>query len=140
MKNIDMLDMTDQQLNLALAELVYNARECRRDTDSRVVIIGDFGTYNTHPLTGDWKKAKWRDTPEEAWEDIPNYCNDPATSLEVQAAACEVHPNTYIRYLEKIKWGQSTGWKVSNRVVAQLCNASPRERAEAAFMTLSDRD
>ncbi|WP_418026239.1 hypothetical protein [Paenibacillus sp. JJ1722] len=76
----------------------------------------------------------------KAWAGaIPNYCNDPAASLEVQAAACEVDPNEYIRNLEKVKWGQSTGWKVSNRVVAQLCNASPRERAEAAYMTLSSR-
>ncbi|WP_342419844.1 hypothetical protein [Paenibacillus sp. FSL H8-0168] len=128
-----MLDMTDQQINRALAELMG---------------------YRVVNLNPEWwrNKAYWvlnepleerqhigKGTEDEAWCEAPDYCNDAAASLEVQAAACEVHPNTYIRYLEKIKWGQSTGWKVSNRVVAQLCNASPRERAEAAYMTLSSR-
>ncbi|MFZ4916430.1 hypothetical protein [Paenibacillus sp. S29] len=120
-----MLDMTDQQLNRALAEFMGY---------SVTIYTNNFG----------WLIAPNGDTAQEslvtideAWDHAPNYCNDPAASLEVQAAACEVHPNTYIRNLEKIKWGQSTGWKVSNRVVAQLCNASPRERAEAAYMTLS---
>jgi hypothetical protein len=134
MIDMSVKDMTDQQLNRALAELMG---------------------YRVVNLNPEWwrNKAYWvlnepleerqhigKGTEDEAWREAPDYCNDTAASLEVQAAACEVHPNTYIRYLEKIKWGQSTGWKVSNRVVAQLCNASPRERAEAAYMTLSSQD
>ncbi len=106
-------DMTDQQLNIALDVLL--------------------GAKVDRGRPGNVLKDNYSVSPTD-------YCADPAASLEVQAAACEVHPNTYIRYLEKIKWGQSTGWKVSNRVVAQLCNASPRERAEAAYMTLSSQD
>ncbi|MCC3381919.1 hypothetical protein ACFQ5D_17970 [Paenibacillus farraposensis] len=142
MKNIDMLDMTDQQLNRVLAELVYNARECSRDTDSRVVIIGDFGTYNTHPLTGDWKKAKWRATAEEAWTDSTNYCADPAASLEVQAKAIEVDAEGYVNKLVAIMdagvfW--SSDCCLDPVGVSWLLTATPRQRAEAAHMTLSSR-
>ncbi|OBA07849.1 hypothetical protein A9P44_00410 [Paenibacillus polymyxa] len=117
-------DMTNQQLNDALRILLGWTK------------IGE------HPdgHFGCWKTPEGKMSGHLTSGKEPDYCNDAAASLEVQAAACEVHPNTYIRYLEKIKWGQSTGWKVSNRVVAQLCNASPRERAEAAYMTLSSKN
>lgn len=135
-------DMTEQQLNRTLAELIYNARECRRDTDSLVVIIGDFGTYNTHPLTGDWKKAKWRDTAEEAWTDIPNFSSDPAASLEVQAKAIEVDAEGYVNKLTTIVdacifW--SSDCCMDPIGVTWLMTATPRERAEAAYMTLSSK-
>ncbi|MEC4569328.1 hypothetical protein L8C07_25615 [Paenibacillus sp. CMAA1739] len=132
-------DMTDQQLNRTLAELIYNARECRRDTDSLVVIIGDFGTYNTHPLTGDWKKAKWRVTAEEAWTDIPNFSSDPAASLEVQAKAIEVSADKYVSNLDVIVNPDTIGdW--TNDEIAKLLIATPRKRAEAAYMTLSSQN
>lgn len=134
-------DMTDQQLNRVLAELSYNAQECSRDTDSRVVIIGDFGTYNTHPLTGDWKKAKWRDTAEEAWADIPGFSSDSAASLEVQARAIELDAEGYVLNLSN-QVAESLLRKTTSPyygLVSRMLNASPRERAEAAYMTLSSK-
>ncbi|MEK5085886.1 hypothetical protein MKY98_02905 [Paenibacillus sp. FSL M8-0228] len=125
-----MLDMTDQELNRALAEFMGYRLQTLEFDDIY------YSVANPHGFPG-----PYRYTVDDAFLcAAPEYSSDPAASLEVQAVACEVHPNTYIRYLEKIKWGQSTGWKVSNRVVAQLCNASPRERAEAAYLTLSIKD
>ncbi|MFD1777034.1 hypothetical protein [Paenibacillus rhizophilus] len=130
-------NMTDQQLNRALAVLMYNARVCGRDTDSRVVIMGDFGEYNTHPLTGGWRTAVWRATEEEAWADIPNYSGDPAASLEVQAAAIAKDVDAYLSNLfdetcdpDKPIW--------TSKVVGRMMTASHRERAMAAYQVLKD--
>ncbi|MDN4085945.1 hypothetical protein [Paenibacillus polymyxa] len=136
-------DMTDQQFTRKLAELIYNARECSRDTDSRVVIIGDFGTYNTHPLTGDWKKAKWRATAEEAWTDIPNFSSDPAASLEVQAKALMTAGKEYTKCLTKILTDSFEIEVPENDpywIATLVLTATPRQRAEASYMTLSSQD
>jgi hypothetical protein len=67
--------------------------------------------------------------------------SDPAASLEIQVAACEVDASLWARNMLVVR-GMSTKMACEIRhlalpMVAQLCNASPRERAEAAYMTLS---
>ncbi|MCP3778783.1 hypothetical protein [Paenibacillus sp. MZ03-122A] len=97
-----MLDMTDQQLNVALAELTG---------------------FPADKLT-------------------PNYCNDAAASLEVQAVAINKDEEGYIRNWLLNKHGKSVMafTAVSLRTAAEIANSSPRERAEAAYMTLSSQD
>ncbi|MDH6427246.1 MULTISPECIES: hypothetical protein [unclassified Paenibacillus] len=76
-----------------------------------------------------------RKTELEAWADVPNYCNDPAASLEVQAKAIEVDSVGYVRNLEIAKWKKIMA-PLARKEVSVLLNASPRERAEAAYITL----
>lgn len=65
---------------------------------------------------------------------------DPAASLEVQAKAIEVDPKGYVKNLCFIKWGekkQMGGIGLNYLAISRVLNASPRERAEAAYITLS---
>jgi hypothetical protein len=123
-------DKTDKQLNQALAELMG---------------------YTVNDLDSEWWRSKhyWvlkepneerqsigRDTEDEAWEDAPNYCTDPAASLEVQAKAIEVDYKAYLRNMQMLRWNRSSS-RLSLWDAANLMLASPRERAEAADITLS---
>ena len=133
------VQMTDQQLNRALAELMG---------------------YTVSDLDPEWWKSKhyWvlkepteerqsigRDTEDEAWEDAPDYCNNPTASLEVQAKAIEVDAKRYaINLANRLKWNEdgdeleySDDDLFSYTGVTVFLNASPRERAEAAYITLS---
>ncbi|MDP9676247.1 hypothetical protein J2W97_002242 [Paenibacillus jamilae] len=65
----------------------------------------------------------------------PNYCNDAAASLEVQAKAIEVSADKYVSNLDVIVNPDTIGdW--TNDEIAKLLSATPRKRAEAAYMTL----
>lgn len=72
---------------------------------------------------------------------------DPAASLEVQAKAIEVDARKFALCLYLVRVKSKTGVNIkpsevangphlSINIVADLLNASPRERAEAAYMTL----
>jgi len=65
-------------------------------------------------------------------------CTDPAASLEVQTAACAIDKEGYIRNIVLVKWGESPILysSVSNSTAADIACASPRERAEAAYITI----
>ncbi|KAF6578323.1 hypothetical protein G9G54_13685 [Paenibacillus sp. EKM212P] len=104
-------DMTDQQLNMQL-EILLGAKEDRHRKGNVIK-----GTYSVSPK---------------------DYCADPAASLEVQANAIEVDAASYVQNLQEIKWGHMFTETLLVRI-AELINASPRERAEAAYMTLSSR-
>ncbi|WP_081752195.1 hypothetical protein [Paenibacillus sp. 1-18] len=121
-------DMTDQQLNRALAELMGYSVKISRN-------------FHYLILKGDSKSGpKW--TEDMAWEEAPNYCADPAVSLEVQAAAINKDEEGYIRNWLLNKYGKSVMayTAVSLGTAAEIANSSPRERAEAAYMTLSSQD
>lgn len=113
---IDMLDMTDQQLNMHL-EILLGAKEDRHRKGN--VIKGD---YSTSPK---------------------DYCVDPAASLEVQARAIELDAEGYVLNLSN-QVAESLLRKTTSpyygTLVSRMLNASPRERAEAAYMTLSNLD
>ncbi|MMZ51335.1 hypothetical protein D1872_130710 [compost metagenome] len=64
--------------------------------------------------------------------------NDPAASLEVQAKALEIDTDTYIRHLGALICDRAAD-HYNIYSIAKLLNASPRQRAEAAYMTLSSR-
>lgn len=68
---------------------------------------------------------------------------DPATSLEVQAKAIEVDAAKYVRNLSVTRWGERIAqmkveeWTAVGIIsVSKLLTASPRERVEAAYITL----
>ncbi|MNO22846.1 hypothetical protein D3C76_126320 [compost metagenome] len=108
-------DMTDQQLNQALAELMGYTVDKHRPGR---VLKGNISSMPT------------------------DYCNDPAASQEVQAKAIEVDPKGYVKNLCFIKWGekqQMGGIGLNYLAISRVLNASPRERAEAAYITLSSK-
>ncbi|MEC0169748.1 hypothetical protein [Paenibacillus graminis] len=67
----------------------------------------------------------------EKWEP----CTDPAASLEVQTAACKVDGERYIWELAIIQ-GWVGGKIISRKEGVRIATAIPRERAEAAYITL----
>jgi hypothetical protein len=80
-----------------------------------------------------------RPTEGLVWNDYAYpFCTDPAASLEVQTAACAIDKEGYIRNLVLVKWGESPILysSVSNSTAADIACARPRERAEAAYITL----
>lgn len=106
-------DMTDQQLNMALAELMgYTVDKGRPGR----VLKGNMSSMPT------------------------DYCTDPAASLEVQAKAIEVDASNFINRLAWIVRDRISGdMEWTNNDIAVLLNASPRERAKAAYITLSSK-
>lgn len=109
-------DMTDQQLNRALAELMAE----------KFVPGYNFMIYNPNGPGA---------VP------VPKYCTDPAASQEVQAAACKLNKVRYIRNLLVVKGVGSVEevirWSgVEIELAADIATATNRERAEAAYMTL----
>lgn len=119
-------EMTNTHLNRKLAELMGYTVEPS-------VQIG------VHRLIKGGKIQATSSTYEGLmWSYAPDYCSDPAASLEVQAAAIEINPREYVRNLQELKWECSFSG-ISKIKVAELITASPRERAEAAYMTLQDK-
>ncbi|MEK4479532.1 hypothetical protein MKZ23_08875 [Paenibacillus sp. FSL R5-0876] len=137
-------DKTDQQLNRALAELMgYTVYHYDKDVLGRCYFeLTDPEGYSEIVFGGE------RNTELEAWADVPNYCTDPAASLEVQTAATKVNAKVYVDtlydirltnegYTPEIAIGEST---YSHDGVVYLFDASPRERAEAAYITLQQKE
>ncbi|GGF73128.1 hypothetical protein GCM10010912_17900 [Paenibacillus albidus] len=115
-------DMTNQQLNRALAELMgYSIRE----------YMYSFGLINPYGSV-----LIEIESVDDAWAYAPDYCTDPADSLEVQTAACEVHGELYIWNLAIVQ-GWVGGTIISRKEAIRIATARPRERAEAAYITLS---
>lgn len=74
----------------------------------------------------------------EKWEP----CTDPAASLEVHTAAMKLDKVAYVKNLLIVMFGQKVYEReFSNHVLdfvhaAKIMDASPRERAEASYLTL----
>lgn len=104
-------DKTNHQLNMVLAELMgYTVDKGRPGR----VLKGNMSSMPT------------------------DYCNDPAASLEVQAKALELNYKAYIDHLDEfVNTDELTICsEPSYRAIASLLLASPRERAEAAYVTI----
>lgn len=67
---------------------------------------------------------------------VPNYCTDAAASLEVQTAAYSKNPIQFMRNIAEVQ-GWNAGARISIEEAGQLANPTLRERAEAAYITLS---
>jgi hypothetical protein len=127
--------MTDQQLNRALAELMGYRVERYEVTPfkgGRFKLLKD----------GQQVSPEGCFTEDSALMFAPYYCTDPAASLEVQAAAIAKDAEGYIRNLSIIQSGPDP--KVEDMVAidlilaARMCNATHRQRAQAAFLTLKE--
>ncbi|AIQ19551.1 hypothetical protein H70357_24680 [Paenibacillus sp. FSL H7-0357] len=78
---------------------------------------------------------------------IAKYCEDPAASLEVQTAAIKANARMYaINLAKRLKWDEdgdplsfSDNDLFSYTGVANFFTATHRERAEAAYITLSSK-
>lgn len=104
--------MSDQELNRKLAELIgYTLSNVQvNDTIISTEIDGEYHLHSFDP------------------------CKDPAASLEVQAKAIEVDEPEYFTQLLALK-GVLDNYSLFAALNA-VALASPRERAEAAYMTL----
>ncbi|MBY9081222.1 hypothetical protein KIH86_24040 [Paenibacillus sp. HN-1] len=124
--------LTDQQLNRELAEK-----------------MGYTVQRGTHNVWTEWYELKRNSVVQSGalnedmvWDKAPDYCTDPASSLEVQAAAIAKDPEEYIRNLSIVQNGPDPKIKdfmgLELKGVAKACDATPRERAMAAWVTLSN--
>lgn len=115
--------MTNQELNRALAELMgFEVQVSEGETEYFAVVFNG------------WTYGMWSITEEEAWKDAPDYCTDPAASLEVQTAAIA---KDFTRYINELDTIVNPFDLFSHVGIAALLTAKPRQRAEAAYITLS---
>ncbi|WP_340011769.1 hypothetical protein MHI32_01505 [Paenibacillus sp. FSL H7-0690] len=126
-------DKTDQKLNRALAELMG-----WRVIQSHTAETGGGAPY--YQLVAPGFGGRHYREPEDTWKYVPDYCTDPAASLEVQTAAIKENYIKYVSTLCDILDGESDemSGELSPEAVADMLTASPRERAEAAYITLQD--
>jgi hypothetical protein len=130
--------MTNQQLNRKIAELMgYTVEPSVQNGVYRLIKGGKIQATSSVPV-------------ELIWSYAPDYAGDPATSLEVQTAAIAKDDEGYVRTLYTVQARAKTGMNInpndikhwpnmSISIIAILLSASPRERAEAAYITLSSK-
>lgn len=111
------VQLTDQQLN-----------------DELRLLLG-WTKIGEHP---DGHFGCWKTPEGKMWGNLtcgkePDYCGDPAASLEVQTAAIKVSTR-YVDTLVEVMKPENMAY--SRACVAELLTATPRERAEAAYITL----
>ncbi|WP_339317947.1 hypothetical protein [Paenibacillus sp. FSL R10-2734] len=118
-------DMTDQQLNRALAGLMgYSV-----STEGRY--------FNLSRSNGDSVGIYTRE--ESAWTFVPDYCSDHAESQEVESRAIELVGVRYAETLVELISKPSDRRRLEHHpwgIITVALTASPRERAEAAYITL----
>lgn len=121
--------MTNAQLNRALAELMGYTVQARPP--------GENGLIWFELVRPNGKVDLANPTIDLAFSYAPAYCTDPAASLEVQTAAIAKDQSEYFTQLLELK-GAILHYSlfVALRAVAL---ATPRERAEAAYITLSSK-
>lgn len=73
----------------------------------------------------------------------PDYCNDSAASLEIQALAIAKNAINYLANLSEVIEPDEPGYQQEGELIAytlehtiKMLVATPRQRAEAAYMTL----
>lgn len=128
-------DMTDQQLKRALTELQGYSVKISSVSPRWYSMINPQGReFGVIQMSEDL-----------AWNEYAfPYCTDPAASLEVEKVAIEHDFDAYVQNLAIVKWGEpdedvedTAVWNKTMRYsIAELLTASPRERAEAAYITL----
>ncbi|MEK5417280.1 hypothetical protein [Paenibacillus sp. FSL L8-0708] len=107
-------DKTDQQLNRALAELM-----------------------GWTDFKEDGHGGMWATAPDFRWTNkMPDYCTAPAASLEVQVKAIEVDAQGYLYNLATVVNGYEAADIWEDDEIISMLKATPRERAEAAYITL----
>ncbi|MNW28146.1 hypothetical protein D3C74_49610 [compost metagenome] len=119
-------DMTDKKLNRAISELL--GFHIEHLNGYYYLCLGK----RIVELTG------YQYADEDIWDNAPEYCTDLDDSMRVQAKAIEVDRVAYVNNLYEtcyeFKRVKDSAWDEIN--IAFLLNASPRQRAEAAYVTL----
>lgn len=118
------LEMTTEELSLAIAERVFKARIIGNSDDPEArLLVGEFGGVNAvRPLSGErWQTASWRNSDEKAWLDCPKYTEDIAAAWEVLLKLKSMGAEVNVGFYEK--WDCSIDYPVG-------CNY--REVAETA--------
>ncbi|ASA20920.1 hypothetical protein [Paenibacillus donghaensis] len=120
------VQITDSELNRKLAELM--GYSVRKSASCYQIIKG--------PSYGHWQAEE-----SHAWADAPDYCSDPAASLEAGKAAIAKSQIDYLHNLSKVTNPNADDfapWTPDE--IIKLLSATPRERAEAAYITLSQKE
>ncbi|OZQ66092.1 hypothetical protein CA600_12595 [Paenibacillus sp. VTT E-133280] len=131
MTQLQVQTLSNQELNRKLAELMgYTVYYYDKDVPENCY-------YMLVDPDGDYSGIE-RPSEGMAWLDAPWYVGDPAASLEVQAKALELNYKAYIDHLDEcVNTDELTICsEPSYRAIASLLLASPRERAEAAYVTI----
>lgn len=113
-------EMSHQQLNRALAGLMGYT-------------VNDMNWMGLHQLLKDGIEISRLSSEAHAWADAPDYCTDPAASLEVQTAAIAKDALGYVQALADVMVIDIRSRTLYS--ISRLLTATPRERAEAAYMT-----
>ncbi|OAB36996.1 hypothetical protein PMSD_09980 [Paenibacillus macquariensis subsp. defensor] len=125
------LQMTEQQLNRALTEIQgYSVRKTGEHPDRYRMVNPNGQEFGIFQLT---EGLVWN---EYAFP----YCSDPSASLEVQAKAIEVDADEYVGNLNSVMCEDMSNdayW--TNEDIAILLQATPRQRSEAAYLTIKDQ-
>lgn len=123
--------MSDPELNRALAVLM-GAKVVQTHN------AAEGGGAPWYRLQGGGCRGRYERIANDTWKHVPDYCTDPAASLEVQAAACKINKAAFIGNLSYVLLGKSCAYleAVSLELAADFCMATPLQRAEAAYMTI----
>ncbi|MEK8206985.1 hypothetical protein NST41_15430 [Paenibacillus sp. FSL L8-0696] len=116
--------MTDHQLNRALAELMGYTVEWSKTQERWSLMLGRK------------IRATSSGTEDLIWTYAPDYCTDPAASLEVQTKVIEVDAQGYLYNLATVVNGYEAADIWEDDEIISMLKATPRERAEAAYITL----
>ncbi|HBS44700.1 MAG TPA: hypothetical protein DEA91_10030 [Paenibacillus sp.] len=123
-------DMTDQQLNRELTELQGYSVKISSVSPRWYSMINPQGReFGVIQMSED---LVWN---EYAFP----YCTDPAASLEVQTKAIEVDAQGYLYNLATVVNGYEAADIWEDDEIISMLKATPRERAEAANITLSSK-
>ncbi|QUL57545.1 hypothetical protein KDC22_14340 [Paenibacillus tritici] len=126
-------EWSNAELNRKLAELMgYTVIQSHDAKEG--------GGAPLYQLTGPGFTGRYDRKPENTWKSVPNWSSDPAASLEVQTAAIEKSQVDYLLNLSKVTNPNADDfapWTPTE--IIKLLTASPRERAEAAYITLSSK-
>lgn len=143
-------DEADHALNVAIAKLVgYTVRNSieryNSSCEDLYYKLVHRGVDVLSPTKDNWFNGE-RDTEEDAWEDVPEYCTDPAAAKELQEIAIDADKLKYLNALLSLVWPDGDiqfGLGGSMEVVgynidatASMLLATPRQISEAAYVTL----
>lgn len=124
-------EWSNPELNRRLAELMgYTVIQSHDAKEG--------GGAPLYQLTGPGFTGRYDRKPENTWKSVPNWSSDPAASLEVQTAAYSKNPIQFMRNIAEVQ-GWNAGARISIEEAGQLANPTLRERAEAAYITLSSK-
>jgi hypothetical protein len=78
------LAMEPAELNIAVAEEIFNAKVISKEGDPEAkLLIGWYGKDAWKPMRHSWRTAVWHRSEESAWLDCPKFGEDISAAWEV---------------------------------------------------------